>query len=142
MLHPDRMSLSASPRLAPSTKLLGFTLVPGYEKLLQLLQLLHLLQRIEVFGVVDRRGDPDRPAPAAAVVAVPYDFGQSVVVAAEQLNDVVRHIWARPVNRPGSNEVIEPTSRWRRASTEGVPPRVAGAVQRLVCEAREQKLEL
>ena len=139
MLHPDRMSLSASPRLAPSTKLLGFTLVPGYEKLLQLL---HLLQRIEVFGVVDRRGDPDRPVPAAAVVAVPYDFGQSVVVAAEQLNDVVRHIWARPVNRPGSNEVIEPTSRWRRASTEGVPPRVAGAVQRIVCEAREQKLEL
>ena len=86
LVHPDRISLSASPSLAPvgltsSTKLLGFTLVPGYER---------LLQQLEVFGVVDRRGDPSRPVPGAAVVAVPYDFRQSIALAAERLDDVVR----------------------------------------------------
>ncbi|MCA1670920.1 MAG: hypothetical protein LC799_01500, partial [Actinobacteria bacterium] len=54
VVRPARMSLAESPRLAPqglteSTKFLGFTLVPGYEA---------LLEQLARHGKVDPRGDP------------------------------------------------------------------------------------
>lgn len=83
-VRPRRMALAEIPRLEPigltrSTKLLGFTVVPGYER---------LLDRLSHIGRVDA-GDPRRPVPAADVVAVPYDFRRGVVEAAEQLDAVV-----------------------------------------------------
>lgn len=85
VLRPARMSVAESPRLEPvglteSTKFLGFTMVPGYER---------LLTRLEAHGTVDRRGDPRRPVSGAKVVAVPYDFRRSIVDAAEQVDAVV-----------------------------------------------------
>ncbi|HEU0089603.1 MAG TPA: hypothetical protein VFQ77_18490 [Pseudonocardiaceae bacterium] len=85
VLRPDRMSLAESPCLTPlglteSTKFLGFTLVPGYER---------LLDQLGQYGRVDRRGDPCYPVPGAKVVAVPYDFRRSIVVAAERVDAVV-----------------------------------------------------
>ena len=85
VFRPSRLRLDEAPHLEPvglteSTKFLGFTIVPGYEK---------LLDQLAVFGPIDRRGDPKRPVPGAAVVAVPYDFRRSIVEAAERLDDVV-----------------------------------------------------
>jgi len=82
---PGRLSLEEAPHLEPSgltesTKLLGFTVVAGYEK---------LLDQLAVFGTVDRRGDPRCPVAGADVVAVPYDFRRSIVEAAERLDAVV-----------------------------------------------------
>src|SRR5438270_10217802 len=82
VLRPDRMSLDESPRLTPmglteSTKFLGFTVVPGYEK---------LLAQLERLGTVDRCGDPGRPVAGADVVAVPYDFRRSIIDAAERVD--------------------------------------------------------
>ncbi|MGH8904366.1 MAG: esterase/lipase family protein [Egibacteraceae bacterium] len=86
VVHPDRMSTAESPCLEPigltkSTKLLGFTVVPGYER---------LLDQLEAFGKVDRRGDPKHPVRDADVVVVPYDFRRGIVEAAERLDAVVR----------------------------------------------------
>ena len=86
VVRPDRMSVAESPRLEPigltrSTKFLGFTVVPGYER---------LLEQLDGYGKVDRRGDPERPLLDADVVAVPYDFRRSIVEAAERLDTVVR----------------------------------------------------
>jgi Lecithin:cholesterol acyltransferase len=86
VVRPSRMDVRDWPRLEPigltrSTKLLGFTVVPGYEG---------LLDQLESLGVVDRRGDPARPLLGADVVAVPYDFRRSIVAAAERLDAVVR----------------------------------------------------
>ncbi len=83
--RPDRMSVEEEPHLEPlglteSTKFLGFTVVPGYER---------LLGQLSEFGVVDRCGDPEHPVPGADVVAVPYDFRRSIVEAAERLDAVV-----------------------------------------------------
>ncbi len=85
VLRPARMSLEEAPQLAPlglteSTKFLGFTVVPGYER---------LLTQLESEGKVDRCGDPRRPVPGADVVAVPYDFRRSIVDAAERVDAVV-----------------------------------------------------
>jgi hypothetical protein len=85
VFRPGRMSLQESPCLQPlglteSTKFLGFTIVPGYEK---------LLNQLTAFGTIDRRGDPRHPEPGASVVAVPYDFRYGVVEAAERLDAVV-----------------------------------------------------
>lgn len=85
VLRPDRMSLDETPNLKPigltrSTKFLGFTVVPGYER---------LLKQLESFGRVDRRGDPQHPLPDADVVAVPYDFRRNIREAAERLDAVV-----------------------------------------------------
>lgn len=83
--RPDRMSVEEEPHLEPlglteSTKFLGFTVVPGYER---------LLGQLAEFGVIDSRGDPEHPVPGADVVAVPYDFRRSIVEAAERLDAVV-----------------------------------------------------
>ncbi len=85
VLRPDRMSVQETPRLEPlglteSTKFMGFTVVPGYEK---------LLDQLTTFGKIDRRGDPQHPEPGAIVVAVPYDFRRGIVEAAERLDAVV-----------------------------------------------------
>ena len=85
VFRPSQLRLDEAPHLEPvglteSTKFLGFTLVPGYER---------LLNHLAVFGTIDRRGDPQRPVPGAAVVAVPYDFRRSIMEAAERLDDVV-----------------------------------------------------
>ncbi|MGH3902111.1 MAG: lipase/acyltransferase domain-containing protein [Pseudonocardiaceae bacterium] len=85
IFRSDRMSVAEAPRLEPlglteSTKFMAFTVVPGYEK---------LLDQLTAFGVVDRRGDPQRPEPSANVVAVPYDFRHGIVAAAERLDAVV-----------------------------------------------------
>ncbi|MGH3811806.1 MAG: lipase/acyltransferase domain-containing protein [Pseudonocardiaceae bacterium] len=85
VLRPARMSVAESPQLEPrglteSTKFLGFTVVPGYER---------LLAQLGTHGTVDPRGDPDHPVPGATVVAVPYDFRHSVVEAAERVDAVV-----------------------------------------------------
>ena len=48
--------------LTCSTTFLGFHPRPGYEL---------LLDQLEVFGAVDRVGDPARPMSGAAVVAAP-----------------------------------------------------------------------
>lgn len=81
--HPDQMNRDR--RLVPvglthSTKLLGFTVVPGYEG---------LLAALRGCWVTDERGDPLRPVPGARVVAVPYDFRAGVAAAAERLDAVV-----------------------------------------------------
>ncbi len=86
VVRPDRMSVAESPRLEPigltaSTKFLGFTVVPGYEG---------LLEQLESFGSIDRRGDPRRPRRDADVVVVPYDFRRGIVEAADRLDAVVR----------------------------------------------------
>ncbi|MGH8898456.1 MAG: esterase/lipase family protein [Egibacteraceae bacterium] len=86
VVRPDRMSVAESPGLEPiglteSTKLLGFTVVPGYEG---------LLDQLEEFGKVDRRGDPNHPARDTDVVVAPYDFRHGIVEAAERLDAVVR----------------------------------------------------
>lgn len=83
--RPARLSLAEWPVLEPvgltrSTKLLGFTVVPGYER---------LLTQLAQFGRVDERGDPARPVLGADVVVVPYDFRRGVVEAAERLDAVV-----------------------------------------------------
>jgi pimeloyl-ACP methyl ester carboxylesterase len=85
VVRPGRMSLVEAPRLVPlglteSTKFLGFTVVPGYER---------LLGELGSKGVVDRWGDPSHPVLGADVVAVPYDFRRSVVEAAERVDAVV-----------------------------------------------------
>jgi pimeloyl-ACP methyl ester carboxylesterase len=85
VFRPDRMSVAEAPRLEPlglteSTKFMGFTVVPGYEK---------LLDQLKTFGTIDRRGDPNHPEPGASVVAVPYDFRHGIVEAAERLDAVV-----------------------------------------------------
>ena len=85
VFRSGRMSVEEAPHLEPlglteSTKFLGFTVVPGYEK---------LLEQLSEFGVVDRRGDPEHPVPGADVVAVPYDFRRSIVESAERLDAVV-----------------------------------------------------
>ena len=77
--------MSGDDRLEPcglisSAKLVGFTVVAGYERLLGLL---------ERFGTIDYRGDPAHPVGGASVVAVPYDFRCSIVAAAERLDAVV-----------------------------------------------------
>jgi hypothetical protein len=64
--RPGRLSLAESPKLMPmgltrSAKLIGFTIVPGYER---------LLASLERLGKVDR-GDPRQPTPDADIVAVP-----------------------------------------------------------------------
>lgn len=85
LFHPGRLDIDEplEPRgLTESTKFLGFTLVPGYELLLKMLEK-------EGFGAVDRRGDPNAPVIGASVVAVPYDFRRSIVAAAERLDAVV-----------------------------------------------------
>ena len=66
--------------LTRSTKLLRFTIVPGYED---------LMQGLSTLGVTDHRGDPRRPVPGATVVAAPYDFRRSVKDAARRLDAVV-----------------------------------------------------
>ena len=66
--------------LTRSTKLLGFTIVPGYED---------LMQGLSSLGVADHRGDPHRPVAGATVVAAPYDFRMSVADAARRLDAVV-----------------------------------------------------
>ncbi len=85
VFRPSRMSVEEEPHLEPlglteSTKFLGFTVVPGYET---------LLDQLSEFGVIDRCGDPERPVPGADVVAVPYDFRRSILEAAERLDAVV-----------------------------------------------------
>ena len=85
VLRPDRMSLEEAPRLAPvglteSTKFLGFTVVPGYER---------LLRQLGSHGKLDQRGDPQSPVLGADVVAVPYDFRRGIVEAAERVDAVV-----------------------------------------------------
>jgi pimeloyl-ACP methyl ester carboxylesterase len=85
VLRPDQLSLAEAPHLEPvglteSTKFLGFTVVPGYER---------LLTQLELHRKVDRRGDPHNPLPGADVVAVPYDFRRSIIEAAERLDAVV-----------------------------------------------------
>ncbi len=86
VLRPDQMSLEESPRLAPlglteSTKFLGFTVVPGYER---------LLTQLEAHGKVDRCSDPRNPTPGADVVAMPYDSRRSIVEAAERVDGGLR----------------------------------------------------
>jgi pimeloyl-ACP methyl ester carboxylesterase len=86
VVRPARMSVAEWPRLEPigltrSTKLLGFTIVPGYGR---------LLDQLSMLGTVDRRGDPARPVPGADVVAVPYDFRYGVADSAKRLDAVVR----------------------------------------------------
>lgn len=86
VVRPGRMSVGEWPELEPigltrSTKLLGFTIVPGYER---------LLDQLKSFGVVDRQGDPARPVSDASVVAVPYDFRCSVAESAKRLDAVVQ----------------------------------------------------
>jgi pimeloyl-ACP methyl ester carboxylesterase len=81
--RPGLLGLDEAPYLEPiglteSTKFLGFTLVPGYEKLLD-----------QLTGTIDRRGDPQDPLPGADVVAVPYDFRRGIVEAALRLDAVV-----------------------------------------------------
>lgn len=81
--HPERLGLDR--RLEPvgltrSTKLLGFTIVPGYE---------NLMRGLSTLGVTDHRGDPHRPVRGATVVAAPYDFRVSVADAARRLDSVV-----------------------------------------------------
>ncbi|MGH3937797.1 MAG: esterase/lipase family protein [Pseudonocardiaceae bacterium] len=83
--RPDRMSMEQAPHLTPlglteSTKFMGFTIIPGYEK---------LLDQLEIFGKIDRHGDPEHPMPDADVVAVPYDFRRGIEEAAERLDAVV-----------------------------------------------------
>jgi len=85
VLRPDRMSVEEAPRLVPlglteSTKFLGFTVVPGYER---------LLSQLASHAKLDRRGDPQSPVPGAEVVTVPYDFRRSIVEAAERVDAVV-----------------------------------------------------
>jgi hypothetical protein len=85
IVRPGRMSVQEVPRLEPlglteSTKFMGFTIVPGYEK---------LLEQLTAFGTLDRRGDPKHPESSASVVAVPYDFRHGIVEAAERLDAVV-----------------------------------------------------
>lgn len=85
IFRPDRMSVQEAPHLEPqglteSTKFMGFTVVPGYEK---------LLEQLEIFGKIDRHGDPERPMPGADIVAVPYDFRRGIMAAAERLDAVV-----------------------------------------------------
>lgn len=84
--HPDRMSTDEWPclkpiRLTESTKLLGFTVVPGYER---------LLEQLKAFGTIDRLGDPERPQRDADVVVAPYDFRGGIEEAAKRLDAVVR----------------------------------------------------
>lgn len=86
VVRPGRMSTAESPCLEPigltrSTKFLCFTVVPGYEG---------LLDQLEAFGKVDRRGDPEHPARDTDVVVAPYDFRHGIVRAAERLDAVVR----------------------------------------------------
>lgn len=83
--RPERLDLGAVPDVEPvgltrSTTFLGFTLVPGYEL---------LIDQLRRFGPVDERGDPAAPMPGATVVAVPYDFRRSITAAAERLDAVV-----------------------------------------------------
>ncbi|MDQ3989070.1 MAG: hypothetical protein M3291_07715 [Actinomycetota bacterium] len=64
VFRSDRMSVGEAPHLEPlglteSTKFLGFTVVPGYER---------LLGQLSEFGLVDRHGDPEHPVPGADVV--------------------------------------------------------------------------
>ncbi len=85
VFRPGRLSLDEAEHLRPvglttSTTFLGFTVVPGYEL---------LLDQLRVFGKVDERGDPDDPVAGADVVAVPYDFRRSIVEAAERVDAVV-----------------------------------------------------
>ena len=85
VFRPDRLSIDEAPHLEPlglteSTKFLGFTVVAGYER---------LLDQLTAFGTIDRRGDPQHPVPGADVVAVPYDFRRSIIEAAERLDAVV-----------------------------------------------------
>jgi len=85
VFRPARLSLDEAQHLEPvglteSTKFLGFTVVAGYEL---------LLDQLTAFGTIDRGGDPRRPVPGADVVAVPYDFRRSILEAAERLDAVV-----------------------------------------------------
>jgi hypothetical protein len=84
--RPARLTLQDWPQLEPvgligSTRFLGFTVVPGYER---------VLRRLQGFGTVDEQGDPRHPRPGADVVAVPYDFRRGMRHAAQRLDDVVR----------------------------------------------------
>lgn len=85
VVRPKRMSVNEWPRLEPigltrSTKLLGFTIVAGYER---------LLASLGAFGKIDGHGDPKRPVLGADVVVAPYDFRLGVVDAAKRLDAVV-----------------------------------------------------
>lgn len=82
--QPKALDLNTSPALEPiglveSTRLIGCTIVPGYER---------LLTALAGLGRVDR-GDPRDSVPDADIVAVPYDFRQSVLTAAERVDAVV-----------------------------------------------------
>lgn len=101
--RPARMSVAEWPELTPvgltrSTKLLGFTIVAGYEG---------LLKTLAGLGTTDP-GHPSRPVADADIVAVPYDFRRSIVTAAEHLDDVVsgRLAHLSPQERAGRVVVV------------------------------------
>lgn len=82
--RPGRLDASSVPELTPiglcrTSRLMGFTVVPGYER---------LLTELATLGAVDP-GDPRQPVLDADVVAVPYDFRLGVLPAAERLDRVV-----------------------------------------------------
>jgi len=77
--------LGVDERLTPigvtrSMKFMGFTVVPGYER---------LLSGLSMLGTLDP-GHPGRPVPDADIVVVPYDFRFGIMAAAERLDAVVR----------------------------------------------------
>jgi hypothetical protein len=87
LVDPARLSLAEHPRLRPvallgSTRILPWTVVPGYEGLVR--------QVTNEFGLraedIDVAREDVAPKPGASVVLFPYDFGVGVVAAAERLD--------------------------------------------------------
>ncbi|MBV9011069.1 MAG: hypothetical protein JO272_03285 [Pseudonocardiales bacterium] len=98
LVDPARLSLAEHPRLRPvallgSTRILPWTVVPGYDGLLR--------QVANEFSLsaddIDVAREDVPPKPGASVVLFPYDFRVGVAAAAERLDaEVTRRLVDRP----------------------------------------------